>query len=412
MKRVGLAVVGIKNFAATHIRNICKVEKEGVIHLTGVVVVDQLNNVEKVKELRRQGVKIFESYDDLLVNGREYVDVITLPTSIYSHADLAIKGMKHGYNILLEKPPTPTIQQLDELIRVEKETGRFCSIGFQFIHSRSIRLLKENILSGKIGKITEIACKGYWPRYKSYYDRNPWAGNTIWNGKIVLDGPMHNAFAHFLNNMLYLAGESMDDSAEPVKVRSELYRAHTYIKCDDTSCLEIETKQGQKLYFYVTHVPVQNYGPYMEIIGTKGKAYWSFNEKTVIELKDGSKIEFDNQGVDPWLEVMRTAARCQLGEIERPYSTPENSRGFVVAINAAYDSAEKIRIIPDRYVKEFMTDEGEYKTVLENIENIMDKAFEERKLLSDIGVEWAKKTKEVDTTNYKEFHPYIERGNF
>lgn len=410
MNNARLAVIGVRNFADTHIKNIKKLEKEGIVRLVAVVAIEQIKNAERINELKKEGIEVFSSFDQLLREGKDFVDVIVLPTSIHSHAELAIRGMKDGYNILLEKPPAATIDELDSIIKTEKETGRFCSIGFQFIHSRSIRRLKDFIVDGKLGTIKELACKGYWPRYKSYYERNSWAGKTIWNGRIVLDGPMHNGLAHFLNNMLFLASPNPNESAELKSVRAELYRAHTYIKSDDTSCLEAETKDGVKIYFYVTHAPKDTQDPYMEIIGTKGKVYWNFNEDTEIHLDDDEIVRFDNDGIDPWLEVIRITAKTHIGLLDKPYSTPENSRNFIIAINGSYESAKKIRPIPHKYVREYVTKDNEYKTELKDIDNIMDTAFKERKLLSDLGVEWAHRTESINVEDYTEFNPFVERG--
>lgn len=406
MHKTRYAVVGVRNFAEAHINNIKNVEKEGLAKLAAVVVRDQVENAEKVAELKRDGVKIFQSYEELLEEGKDLIDVISLPTPIHSHAEMAIKGMRHGYDILLEKPPTATIDELDYLIKVQKETGKMCAVGFQFIHSRSIRKLKELIVAGKLGEIKETACKGCWIRYKSYYDRTAWAGRSVWNGRIILDGSLQNALAHFLNNMLFLASPNSDESAELKTIRAELYRAHTYIKAEDTTCLEAETLNGTKIYFYVTLAPEQNQDPYIEITGTKGKAYWHYNEKTVVEFNNGEKMEFDNEGVDPWEEVIRVAAKVHQGIIAKPYSTLENSRNFVIAVNGAYDSAKKVRPIPEKYVKEFTTADNEFKTELQDIEEIIGRAFQERKLFSDLGVEWAQKTETVNVEGYHEFNPF------
>jgi predicted dehydrogenase len=406
MEKVKIAVVGVRNYASIYLNNIKQLESEVLLQLTGVVVRDQIKNAEKVHELKSQGVEIFDSYDSLLKQGINSVNIIALPTSIHTHADLAIKGMRSGYSILLEKPPALTIEQIDKIIKVEKETGKFCSIAFQFIHARSIRKLKRYLLEGKIGKIKNIACKGYWPRYKSYYNRNEWAGKIFYDGRIILDGPMQNAFAHFLNNMLFLAADEFNQSAKLKSVRAELYRARSYIQADDTSCLEAETDKDIKIYLYATHASESNQDPYMEITGTKGKVTWQYDETTKLFLDDGEDIVFDNNGIDPRLEVLRIAAKTCLGDLDKPYSTPENSRNFVVAINGAYDSAKKILQIPEKIISEFKTVTGEFKTVVNNIENIMDEAFKERKLLSDIGVKWARKTDTVNIENYKEFNPF------
>ena len=406
MAEVGFAVVGVRNFAARYLQYIEELENEGKMKLTAVVVNDQVNNAEKVRELRHKGIAIYSSYENLLKEAKSCVDIIGLPVSIPTHARMAIKGMKAGYNILLEKPPAPTIQELDAIIKTEKETGRFTSIGFQFIHSDSIRKIKKYILDGKLGDIKEIAAKGFWPRFKSYYDRNNWAGKSVDMGRIVLDGPMHNAFAHYLNNMIFLAGVDMHSSAQLKRVRAELYRGHSYIEGDDNSCLEAETTRGIKIYFYATHIPEEKRDPFMEIIGTEGKVSWKMNEDTKIELNNGEVIEYGNEGLDPHKEVFRIAADKQLSLIENLYCTPENTRNFVLAINGAYDSMQKIKGIPQEFVEEFTNKDGEYQTVLPGIDELIDHAFSERKLFSDLDVEWAVKSEWINLENYNTFNPF------
>ena len=191
MRKVGLAVVGVNNFAEFYLDKIKELESEEQLKLTAVVITDQVNNADKVRELRQEGIAIYSSYESLLREAKNCVDIIGLPISIPTHSEMAIKGMKAGYNILLEKPPAPTVQEIDAIIKTEKETGRFCSIGFQYIHSHTIRKIKQIILDGKLGEIKEIAAKGFWPRFKSYYNRNEWAGKSVAMGQLVLDGPMH-----------------------------------------------------------------------------------------------------------------------------------------------------------------------------------------------------------------------------
>ncbi|MFC7196424.1 Gfo/Idh/MocA family oxidoreductase [Halosimplex aquaticum] len=104
MDETSFAVVGAQNFAAEYISNIRSLGGDGV-GLAGVVITDQTAEGERARELRRDGIRIFDSYEDLLRNGHRHVDVIGLPTSIASHAELSIAGMTHGYDVLLEKPP-------------------------------------------------------------------------------------------------------------------------------------------------------------------------------------------------------------------------------------------------------------------------------------------------------------------
>lgn len=403
---VRFAIVGVRNFAKSHYRKVKQLEETGEGKLVGIVVTDQVKNAEAVEQFKKEGLIIWDTYEQLLVDGKDKVDIICLPTSIHSHAELAAAAMKQGYNVIMEKPPVPTIDEFDSLREVEKETGQFCSVGFQFMHSPTIRRLKEMILAGEFGELQNIAVKGYWPRLKSYYTRNAWAGKLIHDGRLVLDGPVHNALAHYLQNMIFLAGEEQEKSANLKTVRAELYRGHTYIQSDDTSVLEIETVNGVKIYFYVTHCSDINYGPIMEIIGTKATATWNMKQETKITYADGRVEEFDGGDSDPWLEVMRVPAKVHKGELKKLMCTLDNTRSFQVAVNGMWLSAKKVREIPTQYVKEFLDEKGDLRTEVADIVKYLDQAFAERKLLSDIGVEWAVATEPYNVEDLKEFNPF------
>ncbi len=405
MKPVAFAVVGVRNFAATHIKNIRRLAAEGGAELAAVVIADQKRNRAEMEKLQSEGVKIFPSFQALLDEGKGLVDIITLPVTIPTHFPLAVQAMQAGYNVVMEKPPVPTIEQMDKLRAVERETGQFCCVGFQFIHARSIRRLKEVLLSGKLGTLKDLACKGYWPRDVDYYSRNALAGRSVLDGQLVLDGPMHNALAHFLNNMLFLSGRDMHSSAELKTVRAELYRSRDFITSDDTSCFQGTTVDGVDICFYVTHSSKEQVDPYMEIRGTKGTATWSFKEQVVITTDDGEEMTFDNEGVDPWVEVMRTAARVHTGELDALYCTLDNARSFVVAINGAYQSARQIVNIPE----EFLVHHGEggsAKVEVKDVTALLDKAFAARSLLSDVAVPWAVPSQVFNVEGYKAFDPF------
>lgn len=405
MQPVAFAVVGVRNFAATHLKNIRRLAAEGGAQLAAVVIADQERNQAEMEALQAEGVTIFPSFAALLEGGSDSVDIITLPVTIPSHFSLALQAMEAGYNVVLEKPPVPTIEQMDRLREAERTTGKFCAVGFQFIHARSIRRLKEVLLSGKLGTIKDMACKGYWPRDVNYYSRNAWAGRSVLEGQLVLDGPMHNALAHFLNNMLFLSGPDMQNSAELKTVRAELYRSRSFITSDDTTCFQGATTTGVNICFYVTHSPSEQVDPYLEIRGTEGTAIWTFKEQVTIKTNAGEAMTFDNEGVDPWVEVMRTAARVHTGELPQLYCTLDNTRSFVVAINGAYQSARQIVNIPDEYLIHH-GEGGSARVEVKDINGLMDKAFAARSLLSDVGVPWAVASKPFDVTDFTSFDPF------
>lgn len=102
---------------------------------------------------------------------------------------------------------------------------------------------------------------------------------------------------------------------------------------------------------------------------------------------------------------MRVAAQVHRGDIPAPYCTLQNSRSFVVAFNGAYDSAQYITPIGEEFIH-YQGEGDEQWTVVKDIMELMDKACAERKLLSDLDIPWARKTRRVSVENYTAFNPF------
>lgn len=218
------------------------------------------------------------------------------------------------------------------------------------------RLIEEDVLV--FSSLEELLVEG-----KGLIDIITLPTSIHTEGYVILDGPMHNALAHFLNNMFYLASDKPDQSGKLSTVRAELYRGNPHIQADDTSCFIGETVDRVKIHFYVTHCSQKRMDPYMEIVGTKGKAIWNFDETT------------------------------------------DNSRSLVLAINGSYLSSEVIWPIPAEYVAEHDT---ESRFLVKDIDQLLDQAFNERKQLSDLNLPWACSSKTVNVANLTEFNPFQE----
>ena len=401
MEPVSFGVVGVGGYAQVHVHAVEVLEKEGLGRLSAVVIRNPSKYKDEVARLEGKNVNIYESFEDMLENETGNVEIIALPVAIHQHKDMTITALKAGFNVLVEKPPAVTIQDLDEMIRVERESRGFCAVGFQSQSENTVRGLKKRICGGKLGEIREVVVKGRWKRLDSYYERNAWAGKFIYDGKYVLDGTVANPLSHYLMNGLYFASMKWGETASPVRVRAELYRAHR-IEGEDTSCLEVEVENGARVFFFATLCGPTNEMPVHEIVGSKGTAKWTKGQDVHIEYGNGEVEIIKDDGADERIEVFRNAARYLRGVDGELNCTLSMTRPFVLTLNGAYESAGTIRDIPKRYLT--IKKEGDsVSTLINGIVEIIDEASEQRKLYSDLGVEWAYPTRYFSLKDYRFF---------
>ena len=99
--------------------------------------------------------RCFRHYDELLGLGK-IADAAIVSTMDRDHFDPAIKAVKLGYNLLLEKPIAPTAKECVELTRAADEMGVKVVICTVLRYTPTFIAIKDIIDSGKIGKVMSI----------------------------------------------------------------------------------------------------------------------------------------------------------------------------------------------------------------------------------------------------------------
>jgi len=102
--------------------------------------------------------KAYDSTEEMLA--KENLDVVSICTYNSQHAPCAIQAMKAGVDVMLEKPFTVTLEEAVEVCKVEKETGRLLSIGFQPRMDENMKMIKKIVESGELGDIYYIQTGG------------------------------------------------------------------------------------------------------------------------------------------------------------------------------------------------------------------------------------------------------------
>jgi predicted dehydrogenase len=127
-------------------------------------------------------------------SAREILDDPSIPLIISAaipseRAPLAIDAMRHGKDILLDKPAATTLEQLADLRRVQRETGRIFSVLIERHEHQAFTRALELVHDGAIGRVLQII--GLGPHRMNPETRPPWFFKRQQYGGVLVDLASH-----------------------------------------------------------------------------------------------------------------------------------------------------------------------------------------------------------------------------
>lgn len=391
-------IIGIDGYGKYHYNDLIRKNAKGLVNILGATVINQPDLPDKCACLRSLGCELFTDYRSMLERFGSQTDICFIPTGIHLHAQMTIDALRAGANVFVEKPAAVTVQDVRAMQEVERETGRFVAVGYQTMYASETMKMKRAILDGKIGKVRSIKCRGLWPRLDSYYSRNGWAGRLRKGDTWILDSPFNNAIAHQLNMICFLAGTDLDHTANLESIQAELYRAHD-IESPDTACMRILTREQLPLYFFVTHCSKGYLNPEIVVEGEKGSIYWTITKHRMDfagQIEESQNQEFQD---------LRDSLTTQLFRRVKDPSTFICGLDIAVAqticTNGAHDSSP-VHPIDPKWISR-VPEQDSIKTVIEGLDEVIERAFTEEKLFSELNVPWAHEGRVVPLAGYSWF---------
>ncbi|MGA2916841.1 MAG: Gfo/Idh/MocA family oxidoreductase [Sedimentisphaerales bacterium] len=397
---IKLAMVGAGGYAYELIKRIWDIPDK--IELVAVTS-NPTRKSSGRSDCQSKGIPVYDDIDHLIKNIKGKADVIFIPAPIHTHFSLTKKCIDAGFDVFLEKPPVATIQDLDELTNFVSKHGKIVPVAFQYLYSTIIQELKKRIVEGRYGQVKRVRGMAGWPRFDTYYTRSEWAGKLRVDGEWVLDGTINNPLAHMLSDELYLASMKPGAMAEPVSVQAELYQGHD-IESEDTSSLRIITDKNVEVLFNASLCSDAKMDTSVIIECEKAKIEYVGFRKAKISLKDGGVDNIDDES-EKRVNMLKKLVACY--ENREPYPVSlETCRPFTLVVNGAFESCGYPHSIDKKYLSwsEQSDPSGEsVKTVIKNVDRVLNVAHKEGKLFSEVGAEWTKKSKKFDLKGYKKF---------
>jgi len=133
----------------------------------------------------------------------ETIHVIVSAAIGSDRAGIAAAAMRHGKDVLLDKPGMTSLAQLAELRSTQRQTGRICAIFYgEHFGSRSTVKAAELVAGGAIGRVVHMTGLGPHP-YISRLTRPSWFYSREQSGGILVDIAAHQfeQFLHFAGTL-------------------------------------------------------------------------------------------------------------------------------------------------------------------------------------------------------------------
>jgi predicted dehydrogenase len=282
-----VALLGVHGFGRVHLDGLLRLAATGAVRVAGLADPrpPTPEALERVRALSGGAdVPVLGDAAALLEQVRPDVTIVSTP--IHTHLPLARLALAAGSHLLLEKPPTASMEQFQALSAEVAAAGRVCQVGFQSFGSHALAHAARLVAGGAVGRLRGVGVQGAWVRERAYFTRAAWAGRMALDGVPITDGALTNAFAHATASALRVAG--VPDDAD-VSVELERYRAASP-EGDDTATARL-TAGGVPIVVAVTLCAAEHRPPLIVVHGERGRLELEYTTDTLTgRASDGTSV--------------------------------------------------------------------------------------------------------------------------
>ncbi len=192
MKKV--ALVGCGRISKRHIEAIRDTDGLEIAYVCD-------KNAEMAKATAEElGVPYVTDYRELNGKGLDIVSVLT-PSGLHPRHVSNIAELTDIPYIVCEKPISLTLREAFEVYRRVEKAGKTLLPVFQNRYNPLVRLIKELLDSGRLGKIHQFICNVLWNRNDEYFAID-WHGTPEFDG-----GVLYTQASHYVDMLHYFFGE-------------------------------------------------------------------------------------------------------------------------------------------------------------------------------------------------------------
>ena len=217
-------------------------------------------------------VKQYTDYEEMLRN--EEPELVAIATESGKHAEIALKCMDYGCNLIIEKPIALSIEDADRIIEKAKKQHLKVCASHQNRFNKSIRKIREAVEKNRFGRMFYGTAHIRWCRDREYYDRAEWRGTWEQDGGALMNQCIHN-----IDLLRWMMGDEVE---EVVGMTDRLH--HNYIEAEDLGIALIKFKNGAYgIVEGTTNIYPRNLEETLYLFGEKGTVKAGGTSVNIIE---------------------------------------------------------------------------------------------------------------------------------
>lgn len=204
---------------------------------------------------KQHGIRLMESYQELLAYGE--LDAVVLATPHSMHSEQIVAAAKAGKHVFVEKPLAVTAKSAEKAVAACAQKNLTLAVGYNWRFQPALQAAKAMLEDGRLGRLLHIEgnfcgpsayrfARGHWRQDR---DEAPAGGMT---GRGV----------HVVDAMLYLAGGHI----ESVIAQSDRL-VHDY-GVDDTTSMLFRFRSGSSAYLGTVIATAETWR--LQVFGSKG----------------------------------------------------------------------------------------------------------------------------------------------
>jgi predicted dehydrogenase len=130
------------------------------------------------------------------------IDLLVIATPHAMHADMAVKALRSGKHVIVEKPMCISLQECEEMIRAVEETGNLLAVDQVLRFYPYYQSVKEHVVGGGLGDVYYAEADYLHNTANLIRERTVWRGAVEHSHYPILGGGSHS-----LDMLRWLVGE-------------------------------------------------------------------------------------------------------------------------------------------------------------------------------------------------------------